>query len=301
VSDPRERRAVVASGRRLATLRSVPNPDLDEIASAFERDGFVNAGPVLDAAECDALGGELERYIGGLFRGGERAPGRPIYIADVAKASDESHYQLCGMWQVSELFRRLIANPRLVEIAAHLARTSTLQVWSDTVQYKPANNGAPFQWHQDAPYHISITPATKLLGAWIAFDDADVESGCMWMVPGSHRWGECEPHLWKFAEFREAASFGDLVPPDLPAERAGEWRGAVACPVRAGEVHFHHALTWHGSPTNRSSRPRRAYTIHYMPDSMRVSERFDVRLPLSAGTPMTEAGPAFPIVYGSPA
>jgi hypothetical protein len=32
----------------------------------------------------------------------------------------------------------------------------------------------------------------------------------------------------------------------------------VPWPVKRGEVSFHHSLTWHGSPTNTSPRPRRA-------------------------------------------
>ena len=29
----------------------------------------------------------------------------------------------------------------------------------------------------------------KLYGIWIALEDADVDNGCMWFVPGSHREG----------------------------------------------------------------------------------------------------------------
>jgi len=279
----------------------VSERDLDELERLFERDGFVNAGRVVDEAEAAALGEELDRHVDQLFFGNDRGLSRPFYVVDIGKSASENHYQLCGMWKVSERFRRLIENSRLVQIAARLARATTLQVWSDTVQYKRANQGAPFSWHQDAPYHISILPASRLLGAWVAFDDADVESGCMWMVPGSHRWGEQERHLWQYSGLDDPEKFGQLgPPPDVPAEASGDWRGSVACPVRAGEVHFHHALTWHGSPANRSSRPRRAYTIHYMPEGTLVSERSDVRVPFPPGTPMIDTGPDFPIVYQAP-
>jgi phytanoyl-CoA hydroxylase len=41
------------------------------------------------------------------------------------------------------------------------------------------------------------------------------------------------------------------------------------CPVKKGEVHFHHSLTWHGSHANTSGRPRRAIALHFMTDETR--------------------------------
>ena len=39
----------------------------------------------------------------------------------------------------------------------------------------------------------------------------------------------------------------------------------VPCPVKAGHVLFHHCLTWHGAPANRTDRERPAIAVHYMP------------------------------------
>jgi phytanoyl-CoA hydroxylase len=269
---------------------------LDELARAFERDGFVNAGKIIEDSSIAELRDELDRYIDGLFvKNDIGSLKRPQYMVDIGKEEGESHYQLCGMWDVSAAFRRLIETPRLVDVAARLMGGTTVQVWSDTVQYKPAR-GAHFQWHQDGPYHISIEPAEKLLGAWVALDDADIESGCMWMVPGSHRWGPQEQHLWRYMNVKDPIEFSKVTPPPDFPEIAEQFRGAVPRHVKAGEVHFHHALTWHGSPVNSSTRLRRAYTIHYMPEGMRVSNRTDVRVPYPPGTLMTETGPEFPIV-----
>src|SRR5262249_10104535 len=107
------------------------------------------------------------------------------------------------------------------------------------------------------------------------------------------------PHLWGFRQNTDVKSFGPaLEPPDAVPQIAEEWRGAEACPVRAGEVHFHHALTWHGSPTNKTTRPRRAYTMFYMPEDVRVSTfHADPRIPIPQGSLMLEAGSEFPVVY----
>jgi phytanoyl-CoA hydroxylase len=64
-------------------------------------------------------------------------------------------------------------------------------------------------------------------------------------------------------------------------------------------VHFHHCLTWHGSPINRSERPRRAIAIHYMSSDARFTGREHVMgqfISLKKGQRMAEAGPHFPTV-----
>jgi hypothetical protein len=270
--------------------------ELDELARDFERDGFVNAGLALSASETAEVVADLERYMDGLFRGGPSvlAPG---YAADLGHTKDGSHYQIAAMWKASEPFRRVIESKRIAEVGARLLGSRTIQLWIDTVQYKPPLRGGPFNWHQDAPYHQSIEPPHRLIGAWVALDDADEESGCMWMVPGSHRWGFQEPHLWTFHHNTDPQSFGKVTPPKAPAIDAAEWRGAEPCRVRAGEVHFHHAYTWHGSPTNHTNRPRRGYSMFLMAEDVRASHTPDPRIKLPPGSLMLEAGWDFPILY----
>jgi ectoine hydroxylase-related dioxygenase (phytanoyl-CoA dioxygenase family) len=64
-------------------------------------------------------------------------------------------------------------------------------------------------------------------------------------------------------------------------------------------VHFHHALTWHGSRANRADRPRRACTINYLPDGMRATGP-TWRIKVPPGTPMIQSEADFPIVYRAP-
>ncbi len=75
----------------------------------------------------------------------------------------------------------------------------------------------------------------------------------MSMVPGSHLWGNNINFLHTLKDFRA-----------MPACFEGRDVEVVTCPVEKGAVHFHHPLTWHGSPENRSGRPRRAIALHFM-------------------------------------
>ena len=80
----------------------------------------------------------------------------------------------------------------------------------------------------------------------------------MRMVPGSHGWGDAMDFLRNLPQF-------DAMP--------AAWREhpveVRSCPVRKGEVHYHHALVWHGSPANTSARERRAIALHYMTEETR--------------------------------
>ena len=39
--------------------------------------------------------------------------------------------------------------------------------------------------HQDATF--LMTNPSKVLGVWIALEDATKENACLWFIPGSHR------------------------------------------------------------------------------------------------------------------
>ena len=82
--------------------------------------------------------------------------------------------------------------------------------------------GKPGQaWHQDEQY--IPTRDRSLTGAFIAIDDADVENGCLWMHPGSHRAGVLHRMAAhedpRFDPSGEAQDF----PPDYDREGGAPW------------------------------------------------------------------------------
>lgn len=269
-----------------------------EQVSAFRRDGFLNAGRLLGDAELDELGRDLDRIIAagpdGFAKGGPRP------VAYRAFEPERPVWQILNVWEASPLFERLIYHPAIVAGISQLTGFADLQVWHDQVQYKPPRSGGATGWHQDAPLWPSIDPMTPV-SAWLPFDDADVANGCMWMVPGSHRWGDRQQeYLRSLDHLRTVEEFGKVGEGFVPPEDA-EIRqvAAVPRPVRRGEVHFHHSLTWHGSPENDSPRRRRALAIHYMTSEARFTGRDHVMRPfidLAVGEPMAKAGPHFPVV-----
>jgi phytanoyl-CoA hydroxylase len=216
----------------------------------YRRSGFVNGGPVIDNAVVEVLQKEVLRVIDD--RENPAVP-QPVRVANLSSDADHPIWQIVNIWQASPAFKALACNPTIVEMAKQLSGAQELRVWHDQIQYKPKEMGGRLHWHQDSPLWGTLQPKDAQITAWVALDDAEADNGCMYMVPGSHRWGNRQQQIDQFPQ-----GVG------LPEEFEGHPLHFMMCPVKKGHVHFHHSLTWHGSGTNHSSRPRRAIAIHFM-------------------------------------
>lgn len=231
----------------------------DAQVQEFKERGFLKVGRVMSDAEADALRERMFAVVEG------RSESKAEAVRDFFDSEEKSVIQIVNIWEADDLFRKHLYNPNICALVTQLMGTDTLRVWHDQVQYKPPRIGGPTDWHQDHPYWPIIQPA-DLISAWVALDDADEENGCMSMVPGSHKWG---PHkggtIGTDPERFLPTPDLSLLPPDAKIE-------IVPCPVKKGEVMFHHCLTWHGSPPNRSERGRPAIAVHYMPGYTRYEK-----------------------------
>ncbi len=249
----------------------------------FHRDGFLRGGRVLSEDAVGVLQDEMARVI---RDGGDAARPQPVMLHNMSK-SDSPVWQIVDIWMASGPFRDLVVNPAIGAEIAQLTDARTVRLWHDQVQYKPAAVGGVNMWHQDAPLWPTLAPMTQVT-AWVALDDVDMENGCMSMVPGSHRWGD------RMAFLRDVNGFAGL-----PAEFEGHPVEVRACPVRRGEVHYHHALTWHGSSANVSGRPRRAVALHYMTEQTRyvAAGRHPMQPHITVGDGEMIQGDAFPVAW----
>jgi phytanoyl-CoA hydroxylase len=218
---------------------------------SFRRDGFLLGSKVVDDAQLQSLRAEMQRVID---ERDDKTKTQPVMLRNLG-TEQAPVWQIVNIWQASEAFHELALNKTIAEEVAQLTDARELRIWHDQIQYKPAGKGGANHWHQDSPYWPPLMPKDQQVTAWVALDDADANNGCMSMVAGSHRWGD---------------NIGDVeqLPKFDTSEMPREWRGhelkVHLCPVRAGHVHYHHGLTWHGSQANKSHRPRRAIALHYM-------------------------------------
>jgi ectoine hydroxylase-related dioxygenase (phytanoyl-CoA dioxygenase family) len=116
--------------------------------------------------------------------------------------------------------------------------------------------GKPGQaWHQDEDF--IPTRDRSLIGAWIAIDDATIENGCLWVIPGSHKPGI----LWPMHAHTDARF--DCTHESIQFPYSDE--DAIPVEVPAGSIVFFNGYTLHRSfPNAAKSGFRRVLVNHYM-------------------------------------
>lgn len=199
----------------------------------FEREGWCTTDPLFSAEECERIAAEFEALSRQTLRLGEEREG-PLAYQPMLHA-------------LSEHLTGAIADARLLEIVARLVGPNARMYWEQLVA-KPPRARTELPWHQDDGYAPTDPPG--YLTCWMALDDADLENGCMWVIPGSHRRGILR-HRRAGPYFRSGLEAYD-----------GE-TGAVAAPVPRGAVLLFSSLTLHHSGPNLSDRPRRAWIVQY--------------------------------------
>jgi ectoine hydroxylase-related dioxygenase (phytanoyl-CoA dioxygenase family) len=273
----------------------------EEQVADFHRDGFLNGGRILDERGVQELKDELDRILSIGPEGFPEGASRPVLFHNMAQGRDPEKcvWQIVNIWEVSSAYERLTRHPFIVDAISRLTNAHELMVWHDQIQYKPAGHGGVTGWHQDAPLWPIIRPMTPV-SAWVALDDATVENGCMWMTPGSHKWGNQIEFLRTQAHLQQKEGFGDIegFTPSEDAEITSV--GPRPWTVKAGEVSLHHSLTWHGSPFNHSDQPRRAIAMHYMTGESRFvasgQHVMKAYVQMDDDELMSKAGPHFPSV-----
>jgi ectoine hydroxylase-related dioxygenase (phytanoyl-CoA dioxygenase family) len=156
--------------------------------------------------------------------------------------------------------------PELLNMEYHL-RTAALAkaIYGEDMEmdFDMLINKAPFTntptpWHQDAAYWINM-PDKRALSCWLALDDATVNNGCMWYVPGSH--------LQPLRGHAYAGKAGGA----LKCE-ASEAEG-VFVELQPGSCVMHHGGTLHYSRGNTTDQMRRALITNFRPADMIALER----------------------------
>ena len=97
------------------------------------------------------------------------------------------------------------------------------------------------------------TDPQTVTGFWFALEEATLENGCLWALPGGHR----IPPKQRFRRDGHGGTTFDVLD-DSPYPEDG----LVPLEVPAGTLVVLHGLLPHRSGPNRSDRSRHAYTLH---------------------------------------
>jgi len=126
---------------------------------------------------------------------------------------------------------------------------------------KEPKTGSHVSWHQDLTYWgLSHDDQVSM---WLALSPATEASGCMRMIPGSHRQGRIEHETTE--DETNVLFQGQTV-------NGVDEDAAVMCPLAPGEASFHHGWTLHASMPNRSNDRRIGLNVQYLAAHVRQTK-----------------------------
>ena len=223
----------------------------DEQKQRFWENGYLVVRDLLTQEEVEAL-----KARANLIASGEAShvPEEWIQVEPAIKRGEiqvdskiESVRKLWNLVPHDDVMRAHAANPKIVDVIVDLLGPD-IKLYGDQLFMKPPQHGSRKEYHQDSNSWKHLVPY-NLVSCWAAMDDATLENGCLWVIPGSHKWGlisrereqEIESHALE-----------------------GKWENESPVELKSGDCSFHHSLLLHSSHANRSSKQRRGYATHYM-------------------------------------
>ncbi|MBN1209512.1 MAG: phytanoyl-CoA dioxygenase family protein [Myxococcaceae bacterium] len=251
-------------------------------ADDFEQQGFLVLPDFVPAASCKALKARAEELVAGFhpesisifttheqtrtsdeyflssgdqirffFEEGAFRPDGSLRQAKELSINKIGH----ALHDLDPLFDRFSRAPGLAALASELGMSQPLLLQSMYI-FKQPHIGGEVNSHQDSTFLYTDPPTC--LGLWFALEDATLENGCLWALPGGHTLGLKK----RFVRAPGGGTtFRVLDPTPLPEE------GFVPLEVRQGTLVVLHGLLPHKSGANTSSKSRHAYAVHLIDGS----------------------------------
>lgn len=206
----------------------------------YRRDGYVSPIRLMAPDQAASLTAQLEKLE--------------------AEVGGEAQHKLWTPYLVYQWLYELVTHPRMLDAVEDVLGPNLL-CWGGGFFEKNPGDKRFISWHQDTFYY-GLDPA-ETCTAWFAFTPSNLQSGCVHVLPGSHRGNPNLEFVNEPNENNMLARGQTIKGLDLSAAR----------PVilDAGEFSLHHESIVHGSDANNSEWRRIGISIHYIsPDVRRV-------------------------------
>ncbi len=213
----------------------MPKVLTEDAIGQYHREGYFFPVRILDDEQVAANRRRLEEF--------ESRQGKPVEGAQRSK----SH--LLFKW-VDDLMR----DSTLLDAVEDLIGRDIL-CWNTIFWIKEAGSQSFVSWHQDLHYWGLDT--NDLVSVWLALSPATLESGCMRVLPDSHK-GDLLPHNDEYQQDNLLTRGQEI------AVKVDETK-TVAMPLEPGEISLHNVRLAHASGPNCSNDRRIGISLHYMP------------------------------------
>ena len=257
------------------TLRMTFEPDQ---ITAYDRDGFLVLENFVDAQACDGLRARAATLVGdfdpqglvSIFSTKEQTRTSDEYFLEsgdkirfffeenafhpdgTLRQSKEQSINKIGhaLHDLDPVFDKFSRTPEIEELVSDLGIGDPLLLQSMYI-FKQPRIGGEVTCHNDATF--LYTEPLRLVGLWFALEDATIDNGCLWAIPGGHKLGLKS----RFMRAKGGGTRFEVIDDTpWPEERTQPLE------VKKGTVIVLHGLLPHLSRENRSSRSRQAYTLH---------------------------------------
>ncbi|EFA00565.1 phytanoyl-CoA dioxygenase domain-containing protein 1 homolog isoform X1 [Tribolium castaneum] len=253
------------------------------IKQQFEKDGYVVLEDFLSETEINELRAECDNLVENMPEESKRAvfssadsnilQDKDKYFLDSAdkisyfyeadalgpngelKVKPELSLNKIGhaLHELNPVFRRITLDERVKECCFQLGFEDPVVVQSMYI-FKNPGLGSEVIAHQDASY--LHTEPVKVVGFWIALEDATLENGCLWFSKGSHKSGVHRRYIRNPDKNSNDLLIYTSPPPYYQKS------GFTAVPVKKGTCVLIHGQVVHFSEPNKSEKSRHAYTFH---------------------------------------
>lgn len=220
-------------------MRKLTQAEID----AYEHNGYVqvdNVFPLRDLADIDA---EITRLKNAKTH-------REVDSHGTNPANLDKNLML-RLGLRSPVTQAMCEDERILALVEGIVKPG-VAIYSAKMVEKPPFDNTLCHWHQDDAYYQQNSLSETRMSIWIPLQDTSEEMACLWVVPGSHKWG-----LQAYANIKTGFCNLAFKEANEPIE------GAVPCPIPAGSVILFHALTWHRSLGNQTAQNRRSFIVSY--------------------------------------
>lgn len=152
--------------------------------------------------------------------------------------------------EYEERLQQLAKDPGLLALLRRIIGAKP-KMFQDMALIKPPKIGREKPWHQDQAY-FNYPLGTKVVGVWIALDEATRANGCMHVQPRGHQQGPVIHFKRRDWQICDTEVMG---------------KPCVAVPLKPGGILLFDGLLPHGTPSNHSSERRKALQFHYFAEN----------------------------------
>ncbi len=227
----------------------------DNLADAYEKDGFVFPIDVIDEVEAQRLRDDLE-------------------TAEAEMSHDPEKLGLVRAYpdRLLPSFDRAVRHPTILAAVKEILGPD-LMVWNAGLFSKDARSPHIVSWHQDLTYW-DLDQLDEVT-CWLALSPATRQSGCMQFIPGSHKL-DAVAHKDTFSE-DNLLTRGQEIAVEVNQD------DAVYVELRPGQASLHHGHLFHASDPNNSDDRRLGIAIRYVRPSMKQKSGEKTLVTLVAG------------------